>query len=114
MRTIGSHRADSLTNSPITVSTDYDSEPSTYVVDHGGAGTYIRFQRGPVLNGEGNGLTNEALLAVVIDRLEVFQAGPLECAYNQDALDHLRKALSALHDRTLSRRARDVEGSSVP
>ncbi len=61
-----------------------------------------------------NGMTMEVLLAIVIDRLEDFQAGPLECAHNQDALDHLRKGLQALHDRTLDRRARDVEGTSEP
>lgn len=55
------------------------------------------------------GVTNEALLAVVIDRLEGFQSGPFACDENQTALDHARDSLAALHSRTRERFARGVE-----
>ncbi len=77
----------------------------------------LEFQNGAVAarpDGVGsgvNGITNESLLAVLIDRLENFQAGPFACEENEDALDHLRKALTALQDRT-ARRVRDgTEGT---
>jgi len=71
----------------------------------------IDFQNGPIAEAGVNGVTHEALLAILIDRLESFQAGPYKCAENQDALDHLRKAMTALQDRTLKRVARGVEGT---
>ncbi len=69
------------------------------------------FQKGPIREEGVNGLTHETLLAVLIDRLEGFQSGAYECEENQLALDHLRKALTALHDRTLQRLVRGVEGT---
>lgn len=73
----------------------------------------ISFQNGPVKeDGNGvNGITHEVLLAVLIDRLEGFQAGQYANPHNQLALDHLRGALEALHDRTRARIARGVEGT---
>jgi hypothetical protein len=58
-----------------------------------------------------NGITHEALLAVVADRLESFQAGPYACDENADALAFVRSVLAALHRRTLARKARGVEGT---
>ncbi len=60
------------------------------------------------------GVTNEALLAVVIDRLEGFQAGPFNCQENADALVAAQAALQALHGRTLARIARGVESQAKP
>lgn len=73
----------------------------------------IRFQKGPLDQVENNGITNEALLAVVIDRLTEFQGGPFPCVENQQALQHLMRALSLLHTRTAERYGRGVEGRSV-
>lgn len=56
------------------------------------------------------GWTNEALLAVLKDRLEGFQAGPFPCKENADALDFVESALVVLERRTADRRARGVEG----
>ncbi len=50
-------------------------------------------------DGEHAGLTNEALLAIVLDRLEKFQEGPFACDENANALWHLKRALVHLHDR---------------
>jgi hypothetical protein len=59
------------------------------------------------------GWTNEALLAVVIDRLHGFQAGSFPCQENVEAIDHAERALLALQDRTKHRAARGVEGQHV-
>jgi hypothetical protein len=73
----------------------------------------LDFQNGPVPEVGTNGITHEALLAVLIDRLEGFQNGPYACEENETALDHLRKGLEALHDRTLARISRGVEGTDA-
>src|SRR5262245_44367841 len=39
-------------------------------------GLMVLFQNGPIAEHGVNGVTQEALLAIVIDRLECFQAGP--------------------------------------
>jgi hypothetical protein len=59
------------------------------------------FQNGPVKeNGEGvNGLTHEVLLAILIDRLRGFQAGPYACPENALALSYIEGALAALNAR---------------
>ena len=62
---------------------------------------------------EHDGVTNEALLAVVIDRLEGFQAGPFNCTENAVAQDHARAALNMLHARTMARIARGVENQAT-
>jgi hypothetical protein len=58
---------------------------------------------------EVGGVTNEALLAIVIDRLEGFQAGPFACSENFTALTNAQAALEALQARTRDRLARGVE-----
>jgi len=76
------------------------------------ATTYpIRFQNGPIAEVGVNGITHEALLAILIDRMEGFQAGPYASADNQEALDAMRTAQTALQRRTLARMARGVEGT---
>jgi|ERR1044071_1174055 hypothetical protein len=74
--------------------------------------TTIRFQNGPVLEAGFNGISQEALLAVVIDRLRSFQAGPFACRDNAIALTHLEDALMRLQRRTRDRMARGVEGTN--
>lgn len=73
--------------------------------------TYIRFQNGPIKESGVNGISNEALLAILIDRMEGFQSGPFACHDNQMALDALQTARLWLHKRTLDRVARGVEGT---
>lgn len=68
-----------------------------------GAAHEIRFQKGPIHEAHVNGLTHEVLLAVLIDRLEGFQAGPFACRANGKALLSLRDALEALLSRTRER-----------
>ncbi len=72
----------------------------------------IKFQKGPVKEAGLNGITQEALLAVVQDRLEGFQSGDFACLANQEALMHVKQALEALHGRTSERVKRGVEGTN--
>lgn len=72
----------------------------------------LHFQEGPVKEAGVNGLTQEALLAIVIDRLRCFQAGPFACRENAIALTHIETGLLWLKMRTLERTARGVEGST--
>ena len=74
--------------------------------------TDILFQNGPIKKACVNGVTQEALLAIVIDRLRSFQAGPFACDENGEALDYCGYALAALQKRTLARIARNVEGTT--
>lgn len=71
----------------------------------------ILFQNGPINEHGINGLTQEALLAIVADRLESFQAGPFACPENRNALAHVHDALTWLQSRTRARMERGVEGT---
>lgn len=74
-------------------------------------GQEVLFQNGPIGAAGVNGITHEALLAILIDRLECFQAGAFHSYYNEQALAALRTAQEALHARTKERMARNVEGT---
>lgn len=75
--------------------------------------TRISFQNGPICeDGNGvNGVTHEALLAIICDRLRSFQKGPYSCKANACALTHLEEAQHWLQQRTLERMRRGVEGT---
>ena len=73
--------------------------------------TFIGFQNGPIKEVGVNGVTHESLLAVLIDRMRSFQAGPYSCRENAIALTHLEDALSWLQKRTVARIKRGVEGT---
>lgn len=70
----------------------------------------IKFQEGGIPSAGVNGVTHEALLAVVADRLESFQAGDYPSLHNEQALLFVKLALNALHQRTQERVKRGVEG----
>ena len=71
----------------------------------------LLFQNGPIAEVGVNGLTQEALLAVVADRLRSFQNGPFRCKENACALTHIEEAMHWLQQRTLARMRRGVEGT---
>ncbi len=73
----------------------------------------IQFQKGPILEAGVNGISQEALVAVVIDRLRSFQAGEYKCRENAVALTHFEEGLMWLQKRTRDRMARGVEGTST-
>lgn len=74
----------------------------------------LDFQHGPIGEDGLNGITNETLLAIVIDRLVGFQTGKLAHPHNDVALSHCRHALHALQSRTQERIERGVEGTKIP
>ena len=71
----------------------------------------LQFQNGPINEAGVNGITQEVLLAICIDRLRSFQAGPFSCRENALALTKLEEAQHWLHARTLTRMRRGVEGT---
>jgi hypothetical protein len=73
--------------------------------------TTILFQNGPINEVGVNGVTHEALLEIVADRLRAFQAGPYACRENALALTKLEEAQHWLQSRTKGRMARGVEGT---
>ncbi len=73
--------------------------------------TVILFQNGPINEVGVNGLTHEALLAIVIDRMQAFQKGPYSCRENAIALTKMEEAQHWLLHRTRERMARQVEGT---
>src|SRR5690606_31899597 len=52
-------------------------------------GHMLLFQKGTVPEVGVNGITEEALLAILIDRLRGFQSGPYSCRENAVALTHI-------------------------
>ena len=85
------------------------SEDSGYL--GGSKSMILLFQKGPIKEVGVNGVTHEALLTVVIDRLRSYQASPFSCRENAIALTHLEDALMWLQRRTRARIARGVEGT---
>ncbi len=80
-------------------------------IDGGEIGLDLHFQNGAIAEAGVNGVTQEVLLAVVIDRLRSFQKGPYACRENALALTKLEEAQHWLHHRTLARMRRGVEGT---
>lgn len=62
----------------------------------------LLFQNGPIPEKGVNGITQEALLAVLIDRLQSFQSGPYACRENAIALTKLQEAQMWLLEPTRS------------
>ncbi len=71
----------------------------------------IKFQNGPVKEAGYNGSSHEALLAVLLDRMEGFQSGQFANPANAMALNKLEEARLWLNKRTMDRVARGVEGT---
>lgn len=123
-REITDHRANGL-NDALTIRVLDERGPGganhEYEIDHtggapesGGAKTLIKFQKGPIAEAGVNGVSNEALIAIVIDRLRGFQSGQFACEDNAQAQEYLEQALNRLNARTKDRVARGVEGQSKP
>lgn len=96
--------------------TGFDTESNPSRVNAEGYATsfsrlVLLFQNGPIAESGVNGITHEALLAILIDRLQSFQAGPYACRENALALTKLQEAQMWLLERTRGRMARGVEGT---
>ena len=73
----------------------------------------IHFQEGAIKEHGVNGVCNEDLIAMVIRRLEGFQASEFNCKENEKALEKLQESLMWLRKRTTDREVRGVEGTHV-
>lgn len=73
----------------------------------------VKFQNGPIKESGVNGVMNENLIAIVIDRMQGFQSGDYACRENAIALTKLEEALMWLRKRTNDREVRGVEGTSI-
>jgi hypothetical protein len=71
------------------------------------------FQQGPIKENGVNGITNEALLAIVLDRMEHFQRGEFKCRENALVITKLQEAMHWLDHRTHEREERGVEGTNT-
>lgn len=88
-----------------------DLKIANNAIQHGS--DVIKFQNGPIKEFGINGISQEALLAIVEDRLKCFQAGQYACRENALALTHIQEAMHWLHHRTNERLQRGVEGTNV-
>lgn len=123
MREITSHKTNEC-NSAITITADdpdeqYGNASHSYTmsfVDKEGREVNfgVDFQCGPIKEVGINGVTNEALLAILIDRVEGFQSGKFVCDENRETLNCLLLAMRWSQERTKARIARGVEGTLVP
>lgn len=71
----------------------------------------IHFQEGPIKECGVNGVANEDLINMVIERLEYFQNSEFRCRENACAITKLEEALLWLRKRTMGREQRGVEGT---
>ena len=90
----------------------HDVEGHAYQLLHGLTYTNLNFQNGGVKEAGVNGLTNEALLAVLVHRIG-FLNKRFPCRENSLAITKLEEALHWLEARTKARVARGVEGQEV-
>ena len=72
----------------------------------------VRFQNGPIQEAGINGISQEALLAIIEDRLIGFQSGQFACRENAIAMTKIQEAMMWLQKRTRDRMARGVEGTN--
>ena len=63
----------------------------------------ISFQNGPVKENGINGIRDEDLINILIDRLEGFQTSDFACRENEIVLEKLEESLKALNIRTAKR-----------
>ena len=93
---------------------DTGSNPSCPFMDRYGKPAdhaTILFQNGPIKESGVNGITQEVLLAICIDRLKSFQNGPYSCRENALALTKLEEAVMWLNSRTQRRVVDGTEGT---
>lgn len=117
MRELTGHQINEC-NSNITITCDdlgHGGASHVYDVAITGKGasvsTRLSFQNGPIKEVGVNGITHEVLLAILVDRLTCFQAGPYASRENALALTKLQEAAHWLEHRTKARVARGVEGT---
>lgn len=89
--------------------------PNHFAIERKEDGTLlceISFQEGPVRECGVNGIHNEDLLNIVLERLSGFQRSKFRCRENAVAITKIEEALMWLRKRTDGRERRGVEGTS--
>lgn len=89
-----------------------DVEGHEYGIGAGPQFTNIKFQQGGVADNGVNGMTNEALLAILIHRTK-FLDSKFACDENKRAIQHMEEALVNLEVRSARRIVRGVEGKEL-
>jgi hypothetical protein len=115
MRQVHGHEGSTLNNALQITADDRDEKGGSHeyectLTDGPTVGT-VKFQNGPLKEAGLNGMSDEALLAIVIDRLEGWNSGPYKSRYNALAITKLEEALHWLEARTKDRQKRGVEGT---
>lgn len=119
-REITTHKVNGL-NEVLTVSVldepgpggaSHEYEIKAWDGDHNVHYAHFQFQKGPIAEAGVNGISAEAMLAIVADRLECFQKGQYACRESAWALSMVQAAMATLYQRTLARVERGVEGTS--
>ena len=73
----------------------------------------VVFQKGPLLEVGGvNGVSDDSLLAIVLDRLQSMQRGPFACMENDEAAKHVTLAMARMKQRRAQRAERGVLGKN--
>ena len=116
MRTLSEHIVNPVNDTLVIAVVDQPGHGGAnhhYVVEAGDFPNmlHVKFQNGPIGEVGVNGVTHEALLAILADRLRGFQSGPYKSEDNATALAHINAAQAALQKRTRERMARNVEGT---
>lgn len=118
IRTVSDHWDGHELNESILIETDMPDQSGAahrYRFTIGGKRVAsIQFQQGP-RNEDGSfpGVTEAAVLAVLIDRLRGFQAGPYSCRENAIQLTKLEETLMWAKERAHARARRGVLGKNI-
>lgn len=81
-----------------------------YEIRGTGVPAVVAFQQGAVPKNGVNGVTNEALLQILIHRTEIIN-DQFPCDENFHALSYMRAALNCFNDRTARRKSAGIEGT---
>jgi hypothetical protein len=107
MRKITGHEGSALNDAITIEADDRDQNGGSHRYDlrwmdpHGDyqSSQGIKFQQGPLKEAGYTGITDETLVAIVIDRLEGFNTGPFRCRENSLAITKLEEAMYWLRRR---------------
>ena len=95
-----------LSGIPLTAGDETKSEDSVETCE-------LNFQNGGLKEVGPNGITDQALLAVVLDRLRSFNDGPYRCRENSMMITKIEEALMWGEKRGNDRSRRNVEGERI-
>lgn len=86
-----------------------DADPNKRIIHR----VVLHFQNGGLKEAGPNGITDQALIAIVLDRLRSFNDGPYRCRENSVMITKLEEALMWGEKRANDRARRNVEGERL-